>query len=85
MLQILMIIFGVLALTRGELKISRNKVLRGDDCKMAGGILVAGGLVPIVVGGIAGLVILIAAFVGSMIYAWTRAGNIEPEKAKIEQ
>ncbi|NWF68369.1 MAG: hypothetical protein HXY40_04725 [Chloroflexi bacterium] len=42
MLQILFIIFGVLALTRSELKISRNRVITGQDAKVLGVIMIAG-------------------------------------------
>jgi len=42
MLQILFIIFGVLALTRSEIKISRNRTIVGQDAKILGVILLAG-------------------------------------------
>jgi hypothetical protein len=56
MLQILFIIFGVLALTRNEIKVTNSRVINGQDAKILGVILLAGaglgflfGVVPILI------------------------------------
>jgi hypothetical protein len=69
MLQILFIIFGVLALTRSEIKISRSRTIYGQDAKILGGILLAGAILAFFLG----VWVILATLVIAVIFGYTRA------------
>ncbi|MFN8372864.1 MAG: hypothetical protein U0694_08300 [Anaerolineae bacterium] len=69
MLQILFIIFGILALTRSEIKISRNRTIVGQDAKILGVILLGGA----VLGFFLGVWVILLTLVVAIGYGYMRS------------
>ncbi|HEX2619738.1 MAG TPA: hypothetical protein VHL11_06315 [Phototrophicaceae bacterium] len=50
MLQILCFVLGAYALIQSEIKISNTRILKGQDAKILGGILLGGGVLSLFLG-----------------------------------
>lgn len=65
LLVILLAAFGIIALTRGEMKITNGRRVSGSNSKILGAILLAGAVGNLFIGGI-GLIALIVAIVAGL-------------------
>jgi hypothetical protein len=61
MLQILCFVMGIYALTQSQIRISRNRVLAGQEAKVLGAILLGGGVLSLFLGPLVVIVTLIVA------------------------
>jgi hypothetical protein len=67
LLIILMVIFGIIALAKGEFKITNGRKVKGSTGRILGGVLLVGaaaGLIPNSGGGLAFLVLIVVVIVG---------------------
>ena len=67
LLIVLMVIFGIVALVKGEFKITNSRKVKGSTSRILGGLLQVGaaaGLIPNYGGGIAILVLIVVVIVG---------------------
>ena len=61
MLQVLCFIIGAYALTQSELKISSTRILRGQEVKVLGALLLGGGILSLFLGPLVVIVTVIIA------------------------
>ena len=66
MIQIVMAILGIVALVKGNMKITRNRQVSGNGGRMLGVVLLLGAAAPLVFAG-AGLLIMLVAFVVAIV------------------
>jgi len=65
MLQILMAVFGIIALVKGEFKITRKRKVRGSMGRVAGVIMLVGAAAPLFI--VDGLAIMFLAFIVAIV------------------
>ena len=82
MLQILMIIFGGIGLSKGEFKITRNRKVYAPYGSALGLVLFIGGVLGLTAGALGGL-ILLTSFFGSIIFALIVSKPIDQEEADV--
>ena len=77
MLQIAILVMGVLALVKGELKVSRSRVLAANKARMVGVALLVVAVFPMFLGDVAGLVAMVVGGVAVTVVAFMMATKNE--------